>query len=207
MERRERETTLIRVAVVQDPPLLRGAVAALLAKEEDFEVLAEPDRDADLLAVLREQRAEVLIVDIDQCPGRSPSPLTGMLPDCQILMISDRASVEVIREALEAGVRGFVGKDFPPGRLADAVRRIRSGQRVIDPALGRHLLRRAGNPLTDRQRAVLREAAEGHRSAEIARRLNLAPGTVRNYLSAIIRKLGVRTRLEAIRRAYEEGWL
>jgi two-component system response regulator DesR len=198
---------VIRVMIVEDLPLLRGALAALLSSERDLTVVAEV-AGADLLAEAKHHRPDVIVIDIDRYGGGLASlrRLAGELPDSRILVISDKPTVEALQEALDIGVHGFVGQHSPAGRLTYAVRRVAAGERMIDHTLGAPLLQRATSPLTEREREVLRAAAEGGRSHDIARRLSLAPGTVRNYLSSIIRKTGARTRLEAIRRAREAGW-
>ncbi|WP_073458287.1 response regulator transcription factor [Pseudonocardia thermophila] len=200
---------MIRVVLAEDQGMVRGAFAQLLDLEPDISVVATAaDGDAALRAV-REHRPDVLLTDIEM-PGASGLDLAARLadePDApRVVVVTTFARSGYLRRALDHGVAGYVLKDAPIDRLADAVRRVHAGGRVIDPELAVAAWE-GTDPMTDREREVLRLAAEGLPNAEIAARLHLAEGTVRNYLSTVIAKLGVRNRVEAARLATERGWL
>jgi Response regulator containing a CheY-like receiver domain and an HTH DNA-binding domain len=200
---------VIRVVLAEDQGMVRGAFAQLLDLEPDISVVATAaDGDAALRAV-REHRPDVLLTDIEM-PGASGLDLAARLadePDApRVVVVTTFARSGYLRRALDHGVAGYVLKDAPIDRLADAVRRVHAGGRVIDPELAVAAWE-GTDPMTDREREVLRLAAEGLPNAEIAARLHLAEGTVRNYLSTVIAKLGVRNRVEAARLATERGWL
>lgn len=199
----------LRIVLAEDQALVRGALAALLRLEADFAVVGEAGNGADALAQLDALRPDVLLTDIEM-PG-----LTGLelaqavrargLP-VKVMIVTTFARAGYLRRALEAGVRGYLLKDAPSERLAEAIRRVAAGARVIDPELA--LAGWAGeDPLSERERQVLRLAAEGQRAAAIGARLHLSEGTVRNYLSEAISKLGAANRIEAARIAREQGWL
>ena len=200
----------IRVLLADDQALIRGALAALLGLEGDLEVVAQVGRGDEVVAAAREHDAEVCLLDIEM-PGMDgiavAAALAAELPDCRSLIVTTFGRPGYLRRALEAGAGGFVVKDTPAPELADAVRRVHAGLRVVDPALAAESLVGGQNPLTDRERDVLREALEGSTVATIATRLHLSPGTVRNYLSSAIGKTGADTRVQAARAAQQNGWL
>lgn len=202
--------TTIRIMLAEDMALLRGALAAYLNDEEDLEVVAEVERgDAIVPAALR-TRPDVALIDIG-LPGldglTAARKLTAEVPGCRIVILTGMGTPRTLREALEAKVHGFVVKDTPPDELARSVRRIASGEWVIDSQLAGAALVDRKDPLTSRERDVLARAAEGETVHEIADRLSLSAGTIRNYLSAAINKLGARNRLDAVRIAREAGWI
>lgn len=199
---------MIRVMIIGGGELLRGALAAMLAREPDLSVVAAlaPTKDTDAVT----PRPQVAIVDLDgwEEDGLEVARrLAATPPGCRTLVLTSQRRQGPLRAILDAGVAGLLGRDDPPDTLARWVRRVAAGERVIDPALAAALLEPTSNPLTPREQSVLRLASDGLPSAEIARRLHLAPGTIRNYLSSAMRKTGARNRLEAARRAREAGWL
>lgn len=200
---------MIRTLVALHGALVRGALAFVLTTDGDIEVVAEVDRADDLGPALRAWRPHVAVVDVDLLE-------TGLLcrrgdlsePPCPMLVLVDPRRPRVISDALRVpGQRvGFLGSDVAPERLIEAVRRLAQGGSVVDGNLVVAALNRA-NPLTPREIEVLEIAAEGWPVAEIASKLSLSPGTVRNHLSRIVGKAGARTRIEAVRIAREEGWI
>ncbi len=200
----------IRLLLADDQALVRGALAALLNLEPDLEVVAEVGRGDEVVAAARDSGADVCLLDIEM-PGldgiEAAAALGREVPATRSLIVTTFGRPGYLRRALEAGASGFVVKDTPAGELADAVRRVHSGLRVVDPALAAESLVGGPNPLTEREQAVLREALEGATVATIAARVHLSPGTVRNYLSSAIAKTGTSTRYEAARVAQEHGWL
>lgn len=200
----------IRLLLADDQALVRGALAALLSLEEDLEVVAEVGRGDEVVERALATRPDVCLLDIEM-PGldgiQVAAQLTAEVPGTRSLIVTTFGRPGYLRRALEAGASGFVVKDRPAGELAEAVRTVHSGLRVVDPALAAESLVGGPNPLTDRERAVLREALEGATVATIAGRVHLSPGTVRNYLSSAIHKTGTATRVEAARAAQQNGWL
>ena len=189
--------------------MVLGALSALLEIESDFEVVGEARTGADALALALEHHPDVFVTDIEM-PGmtgldlgggtqRSPTGAAGNHPD-------DVRATGYLRRALDVGASGYLLKDAPSAKLADAIRRVAAGGRAIDPSLAAEAWTEP-DPLTDRERQVLRLADEGLSGAEIARQLKLSEGTVRNYLSESIGKLGARNRVEAARTARQKGWL
>lgn len=199
---------MIRIVIVEEVGLLRAALATVLSSEDDLEVVAELSTLAEAVAAVQVDSADVAVVDVAGVGVyQDVRRLTEAAPGCAVLLLNAARDSEMLQEALRAGARGFVGRDLPPAELAGLVRLVARGEVVIDPAAAAAALGPSTNPLTDRERQVLRVAAEGVPVKEIARRLFLAHGTVRNHLSAIIRKTGTRNRLQAIRRAQQDGWL
>lgn len=200
---------MITVVLAEDQGMVRGAFAQLLDLEADISVVATASDGAEALAAVREHRPDVLLTDIEM-PGLTGLELAAQLAGepaaPRIVVVTTFARSGYLRRALDHGVAGYVLKDAPIDRLADTVRRVHAGGRVIDPALAVTAWE-GSDPMTDRERAVLRLAGDGLPNAEIATRLHLAEGTVRNYLSTVIAKLGVRNRVEAARMAGERGWL
>jgi two-component system response regulator DesR len=200
----------IRVLMADDQHLVRGALATLLALESDIEVVAEVGRGDDVVEAARRTAADVAVLDIEM-PGldglAAAAALRREVPDCRVLIVTTFGRAGYLRRAMEAGVSGFLVKDAPVERLVDAVRRVAAGQRVVDPELAAATLAAGANPLTAREQEVLAAARGGATIADIAGRLFLSEGTVRNYLSAAIAKTGARNRIEALRVAEENGWL
>ncbi len=200
----------IRVLLADDQSLVRGAMAALLGLEPDIEVVAEVARGDEVVAAVQRFEPDVCLLDIEM-PGldgiEAAALVTETRPRCRTLMVTTFSRPGYLRRALEAGASGFVVKDTPAPALADAVRRAHAGLRVVDPALATESLLDGPNPLTTREREVLREALTGAPVASIAATVHLSPGTVRNHLSAAIGKTGASTRGEAARTAEERGWL
>ena len=200
----------IKVLLADDQALVRGALAALLGLERDLEVVAEVGRGDEVLEAARRTGAQVCLLDIEM-PGRTgievAAQLRRELPGCRSLVVTTFGRPGYLRRALEAGASGFVVKDTPARELAEAVRRVHAGLRVVDPTLAAESLVDGANPLTEREREVLRVALEGGTVAAISARVHLSAGTIRNHLSAAIGKTGTSTRAEAARVAQERGWL
>jgi two-component system response regulator DesR len=200
---------VIRVVLAEDQALVRGALAALLSLERDISVVAQASDGDAALAVVEREEPDVLVTDIEM-PGRSGLDVAAELrrrgSPTRIVIVTTFARAGYLRRALDAGVSGYLLKDRPATELADAIRAVRRGERAIDPELALASWSDA-DPLTDRERAVLRLASEGFASSAIAERLHLSEGTVRNYLSDAIGKLGASNRIEAARTARDKGWL
>jgi two-component system response regulator DesR len=201
---------VIRLLLADDQALVRGALAALLDLEPDLEVVAEVGRGDEVVAAAVEHRADVALVDVEM-PGLDGIAATAAvrhaLPSCRVLIVTTFGRPGYLRRALEVGASGFVVKDTPARQLADAVRRVHSGLRAVDPALAEESLVAGASPLSGRETEVLRAARDGGTVADLAQALHLAEGTVRNHLSAAIGKTGARTRAEAVRLAEQSGWL
>ena len=201
---------MIRLLLADDQELIRSALAVMLALEEDFEVVASVGRGDEVAAAAREHHPDVALLDIEM-PGLDGLAAAGVLaheaPQCRSVILTTFGRPGYLRRAMEAGARGFLLKDAPVEELASAIRKVLAGQQVVDPALAAAALSAGPNPLTDRERDVLRAADGGTTVADIAARLFLSEGTVRNYLSAAIAKTGTRNRSEAVRLAEEQGWL
>lgn len=200
----------IKVLLADDQALVRGALAALLSLEPDIEVVAEVGRGDEVVAAVKSSGAEVALLDIEM-PGMTGLEVAGDLRAkgvaCRSLIVTTFGRAGYVRRALEAGASGFVVKDTPAAELAEAVRRVHAGLRVIDPTLAAESLYEGLNPLTPREQEVLREALTGAPVATIAAKVYLSPGTVRNHLSSAIGKTGTSTRAEAARAAQDNGWL
>jgi len=201
---------VIRIVIVEEMGLLRGALRAVLSSEDDLDVVADLHESGDLVAVARARRPDVVVVDLE-LPGADMLEVVAKLgeqaPDSAVLALSTQLTPEALQRAIRAGARGFVDKNLPPAELARLVRAVAVGERVFDPVAAVAALNPPDSPLTDRELEVLRVVAEGLPLKEIARRLFLAHGTVRNHLSVILRKTGTRNRLEAVRQAQRAGWL
>jgi two-component system response regulator DesR len=201
---------VIRVLIAEDQAMVRGALASLLGLEPDIGVVAEVERGDEIVAAARQARPDVALLDIE-LPGKdgiaAAAELTRAVPDCRVLMLTTFGRPGYLRRALESGAAGFLLKDAPSDQLADAVRRVAAGERVVDPDLAAAALVEGDSPLTAREQEVLAASRELATVAEIARAVYLSPGTVRNYLSSAMQKLGARTRAEAVRIAEEKGWL
>lgn len=198
---------MTRVVLAEDQAMVRGALSALLTLESDIDVVGEAGDGVEAEAVVRALQPDVLVTDIEM-PRRSGLELARALKDhpTRVVILTTFARAGYLRRALQAGALGYLLKDAPSAELADAIRRVASGVRAIDPQLAAHAWGE-DDPLTDRERQVLRLAGDGRSGPEIAAELGLAEGTVRNYLSEAISKLGASNRVEAARRARDEGWL
>jgi two-component system, NarL family, response regulator DesR len=201
---------VIRLLLADDQALVRGAMAALLDMEPDLSVVAEVGRGDEVVDAVREHAVDVALLDVEM-PGldgvAAARELHRAAPRCRVLMVTTFGRPGYLRQAMAAGASGFVVKDTPARQLADAVRRVHDGLRVVDPALAAQSLAHGDSPLTERETDVLRAARDGGTVADIARELHLSEGTVRNHLSAAIGKTGARTRAEAVRLAVDNGWL
>jgi two-component system response regulator DesR len=199
----------IRVVIAEDQAMVRGALAALLAIEGDIEIAGEAQNGREALELVARVMPDIVLTDIEM-PDVTGLELAAELKRrhlaVRVVILTTFARAGYLRRALDAGVSGYLLKDAPAATLANAIRRIRAGARVIDPELAAEAWTEA-DPLTDRERQVLRYAGEGDSGAEIAERLSLSEGTVRNYLSEAIGKLGASNRTEAARIARQKGWL
>ncbi|OKK20737.1 MerR family transcriptional regulator [Streptomyces sp. CB00455] len=200
----------IRILLAEDQSMVREALAALLGLEPDIEVLVQVARGDEVVEAARGHDVNVALLDIEM-PGltgiEAAAALRSELPGIRIVILTTFGRPGYLRGAMEAGASAFLVKDAPAAQLAAAVRKVLEGERVIDPTLAAAALAEGANPLTDREREVLRAAESGATNAELAQRLHLSQGTVRNYLSTAIQKLAARNRAEAVRTAREKGWL
>lgn len=201
---------MIRVLIAEDQAMIRGALAALLAREQDIEVVARVERgDAVIEEALRTD-PDVALLDIEM-PGQdgitAAAALREKLPSCRVLILTIFGRPGYLRRAVDSGVAGFLLKDAPPEELAAAVRKAAAGEKVIDGKLAVAALQEGSSPLTPRERDVLALSVRGATVDEVARQLHLTRGTVRNHLSIAIQKLRARNRVEAARIAEEKGWL
>ena len=200
---------MIRVVIAEDQAMVLGALAALLEIEGDIDVVGRANDGDAALALCNEKKPDVLLTDIEM-PKMTGLELAAAVRRAQlptrVIILTTFARGGYLRRALEAGASGYLLKDSPAEQLANAVRRVKQGGRVIDPELAAEAWSEP-DPLTDRERQVLRMAGDGQTSADIAAELNLSEGTVRNYLSEAINKLGAGNRVEAARIAREKGWL
>ena len=201
---------MIRLVLAEDQLLLRTALASLLAMEADIEVAGQAGDGVTALRLLRESRPDVALLDIDMPAMSGLDVLKACAADrlpTQVMVLTTYARPGYIREAIDAGARGFMIKDRPVPELAEAIRRVVAGEMVIDPNLAVSALGIAANPLSERERAVLRASAGGLTIRAIADELYLSASTVRNYLSQAIQKTGARTRAEAYATALNNGWI
>lgn len=201
---------MIRLLIADDQGLVRGALSALLSLESDIEVVAEVARGDEVVAAARASQPDVAMLDIEM-PGMdgiaAAAALRAALPTCRVLIVTTFGRPGYLTRAMRAGASGFVVKDTPAAQLADAVRRIAQGLRVVDPVLAADSLAQGESPLTERETDVLSAALTGGSIADIAAMLHLSEGTVRNHLSSAIGKTGARNRADAARLAQESGWL
>ena len=201
---------MIRLLLADDQALVRGALAALLDLEGDLEVVAEVARGDEVVHAAIRYGADVALLDVEM-PGidgiAATAALRAALPSCRVLIVTTFGRPGYLRRAMEAGASGFVVKDTPARQLAEAVRRVHAGLRVLDPALAEESLITGASPLSTRETEVLRAARDGGTVAELAAVLHLSEGTIRNHLSAAIGKTGARNRAEAVRVAELQGWL
>ncbi|MFI1582359.1 response regulator [Embleya sp. NPDC020630] len=201
---------MINVLLAEDQAMVREALAALLGLEEDIRVVAQVARGDEVVEAVRASGADVALLDIEM-PGRdglaAAAELRRALPGCRIVILTTFGRPGYLRRAMEAGADAFLVKDAPAAQLADAVRRVLRGERVIDPTLAATALSVGADPLTERERDVLRAASGGSTVSEIASLLHLSEGTVRNHLSSCIGKTHARNRADAVRIAHDNGWL
>lgn len=201
---------MIRVLLAEDQTMVRGALSALLGLEGDIEVVAEVARGDQIVAAAESAQPDVALLDIE-LPGIDGLVAAAMLrdrfPDIRVIMLTTFGRPGYLRRAMEAGAIGYVLKDAPADTLATAIRRAMEGKRTVDPTLAVSALSEGGNPLTSRERDVLAASREVATIAEIAARLYLSEGTVRNHLSVAIQKLEAHNRAEAVRIAEQKGWL
>lgn len=200
----------IRLLVADDQELIRSALVRLLDLEEDFSVVASVGRGDEVVAAARKSHPDVALLDVEM-PGidglAAAALLAEQVPGCRSLIVTTFGRPGYLRQAMESGATGFVVKDTPVEELAAVIRRVAAGERVVDPALAAVTIAQGSSPLTPRERDALVAARSGATVAEIAGRLFLSEGTVRNYLSAAITKSGAKNRFEAIRTAEERGWI
>ncbi|MCR6483499.1 response regulator transcription factor [Amycolatopsis sp. OK19-0408] len=201
---------MIKVLVAEDVHMVRGALIALLGLEPDIEVVAGVASGDEILPAARRHQVEVAVIDID-LPGKdgltAATEIHENLPDCRTLILTSLGRPGTVRRALTSRVNGFMLKDSPSDKLADAIRDVAAGGRVLDSQLALTAWDTADCPLTNRELEVLRLAASGRKAEEIAAELFLSPGTVRNHLTSVVSKLNARNRVDAIRIAVEAGWL
>jgi two-component system, NarL family, response regulator DesR len=201
---------MIRVVIAEDQSMVRGALMALLSLEDDIEVVGDVASGTDVVETVLRERPDVVLMDIEM-PGMDGIAAAGAIrehvPACKVLILTTFGRPGYLRGAMDAGAVGFLVKDAPASQLADAIRRAMRGERVIDPDLAMAALSSGPNPLTDRQREVLRLSLGGASIAEMASAMFLSEGTIRNYLSEAISKLDARNRVDAARIAEERGWL
>ena len=203
-------TDRIKVVLAEDQGMVLGALAALLALEPDILGVARAANGMEALAAVKQHQPDVLITDIEM-PGRTGLEVAAFLkdhhPGVRTVILTTFARPGYLRRALDAGARGYLLKDRPASELAEAVRRVHRGLRVIDPDLAAEAWSAEIDPLTDRERQILQRAGDGRTSSEIAADLRLSEGTVRNYLSEAIAKLNASNRTDAARIARAKGWL
>ncbi len=201
---------MIRVLIAEDQAMVRGALASLLSLEDDIEVAAEVERGDRVLEQARATDPDVAVLDIEM-PGLDGIAAAALLareqPGVRTMILTTFGRPGYMRRALDAGATGFLLKDAPASELAAAIRAVAAGRHAIDHELAAQALAEGDSPLTPREHEVLAAAAEHATAAEIAAAIHLSEGTVRNYLSAAMQKLGARNRREAIERATAKGWL
>lgn len=201
---------MIRLLLADDQAMVRGALATLLDLEPDMDVVAEVGRGDEIVAAAQAHHPDVALLDVEM-PGMdgitATAALKAALPEVKVLVVTTFGRPGFLRRAMQAGANGFVVKDTPARQLADAVRRVQAGLRVVDPVLAADSLASGESPLTARETEVLRAAQGGGSVADIAKVMHLSEGTVRNHLSSAIGKTMARNRADAVRIADESGWL
>jgi two-component system, NarL family, response regulator DesR len=200
----------IRVLLAEDQAMVRGALSALLTLEDDIEIVAEASRGDEVLPAALDTLPDVALLDIEMPGGdglEAAAVLHERLPSCLVVILTTFGRSGYLKRAMESGAVGFLLKDAPASELAEAIRKVMKGERVVDPALAAAALSEGDNPLTDREREVLAASKGGATIEDVAGGLFLSEGTVRNYLSTAIKKLGARNRVEAARLAEKKGWL
>ena len=200
----------IRVLLAEDQTMLRGALAALLELEPGISIVAQAANGREAQKLEREHAPDIIVTDIEM-PQMTGLEFAAALKEqgskARVIILTTFARPGYLRRALDAGARGYLLKDRPATELAEAIRRVHSGLRAVDPALAAEAWSADEDPLTDRERQILQRAGDGRSSAEIAAELRLSEGTVRNYLSEAIAKLGAANRVDAARIARSRGWL
>jgi two-component system response regulator DesR len=200
----------VRVLLAEDQAMVRGAIAALLALEEDIEIVAEASRGDEVVASALESGPDVALLDVEMPGGDgldAAAALRERLPSCRVIILTTFGRAGYLKRAMENGAAGFLLKDAPSSELAKAIHKVVRGERVVDPDLAALALSAGDNPLTEREREVLAASEGGATIEDVAATLHLSEGTVRNYLSTAIKKLGTRNRIEAARLAEKRGWL
>ncbi|QKG23641.1 response regulator transcription factor [Actinomadura verrucosospora] len=201
---------MIRVLIAEDMHLLREALVELLTLEDGVDVVGQVASGPDIVPAAERHRPDVAVIDID-LPGKdgveAAAELRDRLPECRVLILTALSRPGQLRRALAAGVAGFVPKDLRPAELVAAIRTVAAGGQAVDPELAVAALQAPPNPLTRRETEVLELVATGAEPLEIAERLFLTYGTVRNYLTSAVAKLNARNRIDAVRIAREAGWL
>ncbi|MCF4138088.1 response regulator transcription factor [Streptomyces sp. Tue 6430] len=210
MPRDHRPAKSVRILLAEDQGMMRGALALLLGLEPDMEVVAQVGTGDAIVDAVLLHRPDIALLDIE-LPGMSgldaAAELREQAPDCRVLILTTFGRPGYLRRAMEAGAAGFLVKDGPVEELAATIRRVLTGETVVDPALAAAALSVGPSPLTARECEVLRASADGATVADVAAELHLSESTVRNYLSAAIGKTGTRNRAEAMRVARHQGWL
>jgi two-component system response regulator DesR len=201
---------VLKILLAEDVAMGRGALVALIQLEPDLKVVAAIENGEDIVPTALSCLPDIAIIDID-LPGvdglTAAADLHEKLPSCRTLVLTNLGRAGTLRRALAAHVSGYMLKDAPPEQLATAIRGVAAGKRLIDPQLALSTWEGGQNPLSSREHAVLRLVAEGAEPAEIANALHLSIGTVRNYMTTIVNKLNARNRVDAVKTAYESGWL
>jgi two-component system, NarL family, response regulator DesR len=200
----------VRVLLAEDQAMVRGAIAALLALEEDIEIVGEASRGDEVVASALESGPDVALLDVEMPGGDgldAAAALREKVPSCRVIILTTFGRAGYLKRAMENGAVGFLLKDAPSSELAKAIHKVMQGERVVDPDLAALALSAGDNPLTDREREVLAASEGGATIEDVSARLYLSEGTVRNYLSSAIKKLGTRNRVEAARLAQRRGWL
>ena len=200
----------LKILLAEDVAMVRGAFVALIELEPDLKVVSAVENGRDIVPAALACHPDVAIIDID-LPGldglSAAEQLHDVLPTCRTLIVTNLARAGTLRRALACHVSGYLLKDAPPELLTSAIRRVASGSKVIDPQLALSAWEGDQNPLSPREHEVLRLVAEGAEPTDIAAALHLSVGTVRNYVTTIVTKLNARNRVDAIKTAYEAGWL
>ncbi|MFF7365857.1 response regulator [Streptomyces sp. NPDC008125] len=201
---------MLRVLLAEDEHLIRAALVALLGTEPDIRVVAETGQGVNVLALVREHRPDVAVIDINLLDSDGldvAAQLHEHCPNCRTLLLTSLDRPGTVRRAMDLGVWGYLLKGAPPTELAEAIRKVATGRRVFDPTLVVDAWQARANPLTLRELEILRLAAAGWETRTVAERTQLSIGTIRNYLSSAVSKIGARNRLDAVRIARELGWL
>jgi two-component system response regulator DesR len=200
----------VRVLLAEDQAMVRGAIAALLSLEGGIEIVAEASRGEEVVPAALESAPDVALLDVEMPGGDglgAAAALREELPSCRVIILTTFGRAGYLKRAMQNGAAGFLLKDAPSSELAKAIHGVMRGERVVDPDLAAAALGAGDNPLTEREREVLAASEGGATIEDVASRLHLSEGTVRNYLSAAIKKLGTRNRVEAARLAERKGWL
>jgi len=205
-----KSTAKIRVILAEDQTMLRGALSALLELEPDITIVAQAANGREAQRLARELQPDIVVTDIEM-PQMTGLEFAASLKEsdskARVIILTTFARPGYLRRALDAGARGYLLKERPASELAEAIRRVHAGLRAVDPALAAEAWGADEDPLSDRERQILQRAGDGRSSAEIAAELHLSEGTVRNYLSEAIAKLGAANRVDAARIARTRGWL